>query len=42
LKQFGVDAEYIRKLRAAGFKNISSNDLLKLKVQGLDAILLKN
>jgi hypothetical protein len=37
----GVDADYVKKMRAAGFKNVSANQLIEMRVTGIDAILLK-
>ncbi len=42
MKMFGVTPEYVKKLRAAGLKNISANQLLEMKIRGIDKILMKN
>jgi hypothetical protein len=35
LKIFGVTPEYVKKMRAAGLKNISANQLLEMKMRGI-------
>jgi hypothetical protein len=41
MKAVGVTPDYVRKMRAAGLKNLSVNELIKMKVTGVDKILTR-
>jgi hypothetical protein len=41
MKMHGVSADYVKKMRAAGLKNISASQMIELKMRGIDEILLR-
>ena len=37
----GITADYVKKMRAVGLKNVSINELIEMKATGVDKILTR-
>jgi hypothetical protein len=41
MKAMGITADYVRKMRELGLKNVSINELIQIKATGADKILAR-